>query len=278
MNAPRLQDLSRERKLALGLFLLLLLGFYGLAQVKLFTAVSDGSGYPGAEQVLKRYHGDPGKSLLHRVLDPSLPVTEPKRMYGYLGATDEEQAANRTKVLSWVERAAPRAEWAAVAPIFSGDSTCGQCHSTKPDAEGKPRTRADLPFETYEQVVAASQPDTGMSIHELSTSAHNHMMGFAVIAILASWIFTATRWRGPIVFLLILGAFLGAAVDVGSWWLTHFYGHPYEYLVLIGGGLFGCCTMGMVLLSLDELWLCGALGSLLAKIVGALRLGSRDVA
>jgi hypothetical protein len=274
VTGTRLSDLSRERRLALGLFLLLLLAFYGLAQVKLLTSVG-GERYPGPAAVLAKYHGDPKKSVFHKVLDPALPVTDPRNMFQYLGGSDEDRAARRTAILAWVDGGAPREGWLPLSTIFTGDDTCAMCHSTKGP---EPRARSDLPFETYDQVVEAARRDTGMSIHDLATSSHNHMMGFAVVAILASWIFTATRWRGPLVPILVAGAFVGAAVDVGSWWLTRWHGSPFQYGVILGGGAFGACVMAMVVLSLDELWLRGGLGSLLARATAALRLGRRDAA
>ena len=90
MAPLRLADLSRERRLALGLFLVLLVGFYGLSQVKLITAVGEGGGYPGAREVLVKYHGDPTRSLLHKVLDPTRPKSDPKNMYQYLGGSDAD--------------------------------------------------------------------------------------------------------------------------------------------------------------------------------------------
>lgn len=271
MDAARLADLPPVRRLAVGLFLVCLLAFYALAQVKVFTAVGGGS-FPGPAAVLAKYHGDLRNSRLHVVLDPRRSLSDPKRMYDHLGATDEERAGNRVKVLAWVEAGAPAAGWAALEPVFTGDATCGGCHSTKDNN----RTRRDLPFERHDQVVPFAAPDEGMSLAELTTSSHNHMFGFAVVALLVSMIFTATRWRGPLVPLLVAAAFLGALLDVLSWWLTKAWGSPFHLLVIAGGAAFGGSVTAMVLLCLDELWLRGAAGRRLAPLLTALRLGRRE--
>ena len=275
MNPTPLAALRSDQKLVLGCFLLLVLGFYALAQVKLVTAVPDEHGFPGPATVLVRYHGDPAQSIFHHVLDPELSTNDPKRMYDALGAIDAERSAARIRVLAWVEAGAPRKGWTDVAPLFTGEATCGACHSTRLDG-GKPRAKSDLPLESFEQAAPFARPGGGMSIHELSTSSHNHLMGFAVVALLTSWIFTRSRWRGPIVPILVLGSFAGAAIDVASWWLTWSAGDPFQYGVILGGASFGVATMSMVVLSLDELWNGGRVGVLVARPVVALRLGKLE--
>ena len=271
MDTPRLAEPPPVRRLAVGLLLVCLLAFYALAQVKVFMAVGGGA-FPGPAAVLSKYHGDRRHSRLHAVLDPRLSTSDAKRMYDHLGATDEERAANRIRVLAWVEAGAPASGWSDLEPVFAGDSTCGGCHSTKDET----RTKRDLPFERYDQVVPFAAPDEGMSWTDLSTSSHNHMFGFAVVAFLASMIFSATRWRGPLVPLLVASSFLGALLDVLAWWLTKAFGSPFHLLVIAGGAAFGGSVLAMVVLSLDELWLRGALARLLGPLLAAARLGRRE--
>ena len=271
----RLTELPASRRLAVGLFLLALLVFYGLSQVQLIVAVGGGTGYPTPHDVLVKYHGDPTRSRFHKVLDPSLALSDPKNMYQHLSPETLARAALRKKILAWVEDGMPKSEWPAVQRTFTSTEACAFCHRVAGEPEP---AKPDLPLETYEQVVAAAGPDTGMSSHDLATSSHNHAMGFAVVALLASLAFTATRWRGPVVPLLVLGSFLGSTLDVASWWLTKSLGHPWEFGVLAGGGLFGACSMTMVVLALDEMWLRGRVGALVEPVVRAARLGRRDPA
>jgi hypothetical protein len=258
--------------LAIGLFLLGLLAFHGLTQVQSALAVGGVAG-PSPADVLHRYHGDPTKSVLHVVLDPALDVNDPKRMYAFLGASDEEMRDRRAAILGWVEGGATREGYAAVRHVFEGELTCALCHSTKPDAEGNPRARRDLPFEGYEQVLAAARPDRGISPADLGTTSHNHLFAFLVGALLVSWAFTGTRWRGPVVPLLVAAAFVGALVDVASWWLTKRHGAPFHLVVMAGGAAWGGSVATMAVLTLDELWLRSSVGRVLAAVLRPLRLG-----
>jgi hypothetical protein len=242
--------------------------FYVAAQAQLFVVVGGSNAYPGASAVLARYHGDPTKSRFQRVLDPGRPAEDPKNMWKFLGPAEEDRPAQRKAILDWVEAGTPRERWPEVMPIFTGTATCAACHA--PGA-----SRADLPLDTYEHVVAMAGPDRGMTLDDLTTTTHNHLMGFAVAGLLVGMIFTASRWRGPVVSLLAAGVFVGAAIDVLSWWLTHWHGSPWHYAVLLGGGIFGGCLSAMAVLSLDELWFRGAIARLAEPLVKALRLGSR---
>jgi hypothetical protein len=266
----RLLELGGARRLAVALFLLLLLAFYGLAQVQLAFAVNDGKPLPGPDRTLAKYHGDPAKSRLHLALDPGRSGVA--AMYANLGSDEATRAARREEILRWVDGGAPRDGWPAVAPVFNDDATCGLCHSEKPLAD-QPRTMARLPFDTYEQVLAVTRPGAPMSIAALAETSHNHMAGFATLALLSSLAFTASRWRGAIATLLVLGAFGGAALDVASWWLTRAYGAPWHYAVMLGGGLFGASVTTMVLLSLDEVVLGGRVADRVAPLLARLRLG-----
>jgi hypothetical protein len=269
---PSLSALPPARRLTIGLFLLGLLAFHALTQVQLALAVGGGA-WPSPTDVLHRYHGDPTKSVLHKVLDPALGVDDPKRMYPFLGSSDEEMRDRRAAVLAWVEGGATREGYGAVRPVFEGDLTCGLCHSTRPDAEGNPRARHDLPFESWEQVVAAARPDRGMTPADLGTTSHNHLFAFLVGALLVGWAFTGTRWRGPIVPFLVALSFAGALVDVASWWLTKSHGGPFHLLVMAGGAAWGLALTTMAVLTLDELWLRSTIGRVLAAVLRPLRLG-----
>lgn len=251
MRPPSLHDLPAAVRLAGGLFLLLLLGFYGTAQAQLVLSAGAGA-WPGPAAVLAKYHGTHRGSRLHAALDPTRPESDPKAMYPNLGKTESERAERRRRVLGWVEAGARKGEWPAVESVFMATDGCVRCHSR---AEGGTRAKADLPFDTYEDVLAVTAIDTGMTPAALALSSHNHLMGFAVSALLVSLAFAITLWPRRVVHPLIALAFLGPVLDVSSWWLTHEYGHPFEYGVMLGGGLYGFALVGMAVLCLDELWL-----------------------
>ncbi len=269
-DSLRLAALPARFRLAIGAFLVGILCFYGLAQLKVITTVGTGTEIPGPEAILWRYHGNPSKTKLHLALDPSLPETDPRRMIGWLGDDDAERTTNRTKVLGWVERGASESEWSTLAPVFA---KCTPCHSAKAEGTG---TRPDLPFDRYVDVLPVTRGDDGMSFTELTTTSHNHLFGFMVGALLVSLLFGLTRWRGRLVPILMLGAFGGGILDVAAWWGTKFWGSPFHLLVFAGGASFGICLSAMAALTLDELLLKGRLGSLLEKPLARLRLARRD--
>ena len=250
----RLAELPGPLRLTIGCFTALILTFALLAQRNLWEQAGGGS-LPTPQRVLERYHGVPGSSRLHLVLDPSLPEDDDMAMYPYLGSSEETRAAARTKVLAWVERGAPESEWDTVSPIFTGEETCGQCHTVDGSA-------GSYPFERYEDVVPVAKMDGGMALGPLLISAHNHMYAFAVLALLLSLGLCASRWTGLPRTLLILAAFVGPLLDIGGWFLTRAFGEPFHWFVMVGGGMFGGATglMALIIL-LDVLRGSGASGA-----------------
>jgi hypothetical protein len=241
MDATRIAGWEPSRRLTAGLFALLMLLFAGLAQANLWHQVGGGAP-PGPEKVLWKYHGKPGATKLHQVLDMSLSQDDPHAMWPYAGATREEQASRVKQILTWVERGAPKDGWDALAPVFTGAETCGQCHSPG-------GLKQDLPLDSYEHVLPVTQPDTGMPMGQLFISAHNHFFAFAVGALLLSVLLTFTGLKPLYRTLLILAAFGGPVLDVGGWFLTKAFGAPFHLLVMAGGGMFGgaLATMAAVI-------------------------------
>ena len=268
MPPLHLGGLPGPARLAVGAFLLLILAFYGAAQVNLVLQAGT-RGIPGPTAVLERYHGSGKASRLHLVLDPTLPEDDPRAMYPHLGHAEEERKEKRLLVLGWVEAGAPRDQWSKVSEVFASrhGHGCVECHST---ADGGTRTRADLPLETYEQVLPFTTVDRGMDRATLALTSHNHLMGFAVSSLLVSLIFACTRWRKGLVSALVLAAFIGPAIDVSSWWLTNVYGHPFQYGVIAGGGLYGIALLTMSVLALDELLLGSQLRRLAQRVMPSL--------
>ncbi|MFM8387516.1 MAG: hypothetical protein ACKOCB_11960 [Planctomycetia bacterium] len=234
MSLERIATMPGPRRLAVAAFACAILAFGLLAQLNVATHVGEGS-VPRPEQVLWRYHGKPGSTDLHRVLDLALPEDDPHAMWPYLAAVAEEREARRAAILAWVDAGAPAAGWDAVAPVFTGAETCGQCHA----AGG---TKGDLPFDTYEHVLAVAQPDTGMAWGDLTVTAHNHAFGFSVAALLLGLLVSATGLRPRWQVLVIVALFLGPVLDVGAWFLTRWLGSPWHLVVMAGGGLFAAAS------------------------------------
>lgn len=240
----RIAHMPGTRRLAIALFACLILLFGLLSQANLWFNVG-GGGPPGPERVLWKYHGKPGATKLDQVLDPALSEDDPRAMWPYLGATPAQQAERRTAILAWVEAGAPRTGWDALAPVFTGAETCGQCHASG-------GLKQDLPFDTYEHVLPVTEPDRGIAWGTLFVTSHNHFFAFAVAALLLSLLLTFTGLRSLPRVLLILAAFGGPLIDVGCWFLTKLYGAPFHLGVMLGGALFGIAIAAMAAVVLWE--------------------------
>ncbi|MFM8979700.1 MAG: hypothetical protein ACKOSS_04470 [Planctomycetia bacterium] len=83
MSLERIATMPGPRRLAVAAFACAILAFSLLAQLNVATHVGEGS-IPRPEQVLWRYHGKPGSTPLHRVLDMALPEDDPHAMWPYL--------------------------------------------------------------------------------------------------------------------------------------------------------------------------------------------------
>ena len=241
---PRLSHLPGPMRLAGALFAVSLLGFMLLAQVNLWVQDGDGK-LPGPDAVLAKYHGDAKLSRLAQVLDPErLPEEDPHAMWLFLGADDEEIAANWARVETWLDEGATREGFGAVEEIFLDPVWCASCHG--PDGE-----KADLPFTSYADVAPLAS-DGRMPLAPLLISAHNHAFGFAIAALLISVLLVMTGVPRALQGLLVLALFVGPMLDIGGWFLTRSLGAPFHWMVMAGGGMFGSAALLAVLLILRE--------------------------
>jgi hypothetical protein len=225
----------------------LILCFLLLAQRNMFEQVAGGSP-PTLTQVLERYHGKPGHSLLHEVLDLDRRLEDPRNMWQYLGGSgrsDPVTIANRKAILDWVEAGATREGYARVETIFTSIESCGACHT----AGGE---RHDLPFDDYDGVLAVATTGGGMPLPRLLISAHNHLFAFAVLGLLMGLGLSLSRLGGLPRLLLIGGLVLGPLLDISAWFLTRSFGSPFHLLVVAGGGLFGLSVTASALIVLRD--------------------------
>ena len=92
------------------------------------------------------------------------------------------------------------------------------------------------------------------SLAVLLRMGHQHTFGHGVMYGLTGAIFlfagASQRWTLAV----ITGAFFGAWLDLGSWFLLKFYSENWEYLSMFAGGLFSLSFAAMLLLSLRALW------------------------
>lgn len=243
LEQVNLAALPSGLRLAVGAFAGLILGFALLAQVNLWVQDGDGA-LPGPDRILHKYHGKPGSSRLHHVLDPALPEGDPLAMWPHLG-DEPQRSERRNKILAWVEHGAHEHNWSEVKPIFHAQDGCIQCHTPTGEA-------SHVSFETYEGVLSVASLDGGMPLGKLTITAHNHAFGFAVLALLLSVLLCFSQVTGPFRYALIAAAFAGPLLDISGWFLTRSLGTPFQYQVMLGGALFGGSTGLMALLVLKD--------------------------
>lgn len=246
---PRIRTLAPSVRLAVACFAALVLGFALLAQVNLWHQVAGGTP-PSPEHVLERYHGDPDRSRLDDVLDgeahPGL--DDPKNMWQHLGGESWEDPTtqeNRRLITDWIDAGAPEDGFAPVKAIFTDEQRCGACHLPGGSQES-------VPLDTHAAVLPLTKPGGKYPLGSLLISAHNHLFGFAVLALLLSLGVCGTGLPARLRALLILGASGGAALDIAGWFLTRAWGSPFHLMIMTGGGLFGLCTTAMALAVLHE--------------------------
>jgi hypothetical protein len=267
----KLPELAFSHRLAVGLFLLSLVYFYGHAQWNLRVNVGQ-QAFPTADDVLLKYHGRREESRLEFVLDPRRNPKKDFAMYQYLDGDYEGPEVQRKRyeaIVNWVRAGSSESGWGPVAKIFTHPKLCGNCH-----APGK--EMAKVPLVTFADVKRFARMDTGLSEARLTKLSHSHLAGFALLAVVTSLIFGFTRYRPIIVAPLLLMVFFGPMIDVTGWWLTKQYGMPWPYLIMAGGALFGFGLMAMVALTLDELWLRSLFGRTLNQILRPLGLRIRE--
>ncbi len=159
------------------------------------------------------------------------------------GMGEELTLLDKTRLLEWIRRGAPEAEFAQVGPIFS--NSCAECHNHE-DMPGAPLT-------TYEEVAAYTVMDTGTSVKTLVRVSHIHVFGMTFLFTIVSGIFVMseakTGWRAVIVAI----PFVAIWLDIGSWWITRM--NPFfAYTVVIGGTIVGLSIAIQIFLSLYEMW------------------------
>jgi hypothetical protein len=94
---------------------------------------------------------------------------------------------------------------------------CVRCHSAH---VGGPA--AELPLETYEEVLDYCQPEAragGMSLKKLAQTTHVHLLGFAMLYGLTGLVFAISSYPGWVRVLVAPWPLLAQVLDISCWWL-----------------------------------------------------------
>jgi len=93
------------------------------------------------------------------------------------------------------------------------------------------------------------------SLEALLRMAHQHVFGHGVMYFLTAGVFLFAGWPERWTLLLITAPFVGAWLDLASWFLLKYGSEKWEYLSAAAGVLFSASFAVMLLASLKELWL-----------------------
>ncbi|MEE9591776.1 MAG: hypothetical protein V3W26_04615, partial [Thermodesulfobacteriota bacterium] len=215
------------------LFLITMGVGYLLAMAYLYTSHEMLDGRPGlsVDDVAYTYYGSRSGTTLEAALRGSMSSYAPFE--------------EREEIIKWIYSGSPDAEYHnKIKPIV--DRRCIPCH--KPEAS--PMVTS---LSTKEEIGKLTRVDMGKSIGELAKVSHIHLFGVGVIFFIMGKIFILCEL--PIIFKRIVVAipFMAIAMDIGSWWLTHW--QPlFAYVVIIGGALMGLSIAFQITISIYQMW------------------------
>jgi hypothetical protein len=213
---------------------LLVLGLgYIFAMIQIYEVDAGRDGRPGltAEDIAISYRGNRTATRLESALKGP--------MSGMLPADDG------SAIIGWVRSGLDKAAYEAkIEPIIA--QRCLSCHDG---------SNPHIPnLNSYENLAAMAQVDTGMSLATLVRVSHIHMFGLTFIFFLMGTIFSHAYVR-PVWFkaVIIVLPFLSMIVDVGSWYLIK-VNAIFAWTVIVGGGLMGISFAVQWIVSMYQMW------------------------
>ena len=213
---------------------LLVLGLgYIFAMIQIYEVDAGRDGKPGltAADIAISYRGNRAATRLETALQGP--------MSGMLPADDG------SAIIGWVHGGLDKAAYdAKIKPIIA--QRCLTCHDG---------SNPHIPnLNSYDNLAAMAQVDTGMSLATLVRVSHIHMFGLTFIFFLMGTIFSHAYVR-PVWFkaVIIVLPFLSIIVDVGSWYLTK-VDAVFAWTVIIGGGLMGISFAVQWIVSMYQMW------------------------
>jgi hypothetical protein len=229
----RFYDCSVSEKLLDSLFLITMGVGYLLAMAYLYTSHEMLDGKPGlsVDDVAYSYYGSRSGTTLESALRGSMSVYAPFE--------------EREEIIEWIYSRSPDAEYQnKIKPII--DQRCISCHN--------PESGMMIPpLSTKEEIKKLTRVDMGKSIGELAKVSHIHLFGIGILFFVMGKIFILSEL--PIIFKRIVVAipFIAIAMDIGSWWLTH-WKPLFAYVVIIGGALMGLSIAFQTIISIYQMW------------------------
>ena len=208
---------------------------YLFALIYLFHTYAGKDGDPtslSAQDLIIAYSGSGKDSRLEGALRGPMSVMLPR---------DELKT-----VVGWVQAGADKPNFEkTVRPIL--DQRCMSCHDG---------SNPHLPnLNGFDNVKKVTEKDTGTEVFTLVRVSHIHLFGITFIFFLLGTIFSHAYvrpvWLKVIVVVL---PFVALVIDVAAWYITKFY-HPFAYVVMAGGAVYGMCFGFMWVVSMWQMWI-----------------------
>ena len=149
------------------------------------------------------------------------------------------------RIVAWVQAGADRAKYdSEIKPVIN--QRCISCHS------GTDPHIANLG--DWDSVKKLTEEDKGTDIFTLVRVSHIHLFGLTFIFFIVGLIFSHAYVR-PVWFKCTVVAlpFLCTLVDVFSWYLVKVF-HPFAWVTMGSGALYGLCFAFMWLVSMYQMW------------------------
>lgn len=229
----RYSDCSVSEKFLDSCFLITIGIGYLLALLFLYMTYSGLDNKPGlsAQDVIYSYYGNRSGSSLESALRGS--------MSGYISAEEKE------KVVAWIfDGSQEKTFITEIKPIF--DKNCLMCHG--PDSGSGMVNPSEL-----KEVKKLTAVDMGKSVVSLARVSHIHLFGVGLLLFLVGKIFILCEMAAMLKRVVVAIPFFAIFMDIGSWWLTHWY-PIFAYVVIAGGALMGISIAFQIAISLYQMW------------------------
>lgn len=215
---------------------LLVLGLaYLFAGIYLFHSYSGKDGNPmtlSYDDIVIAYSGSGKGSRLEGALRGSMSAMLPFE--------------EKNVLLDWAREGAERAKFeSGIRPIL--DKRCMACHDG---------SNPNLPnLNGHDNVLKVTEHDTGTALFTLVRVSHIHLFGITFIFFLLGTIFSHAYVRPVWLKCAVIGLpFVALVIDVAAWYVTKVY-HPFAYVVMAGGAVYGACFAFMWFVSMWQMWI-----------------------
>jgi hypothetical protein len=204
----------------------------GFANIYLTYSPTDEKPGMSIEDIRIAFYGAREKTVLEGAIDGS--------MKEYFNSDADYQATKE-----WLAAGATEDGFARIKPIF--DASCSTCHSADAEVAG-------VVTETYQDVQAYLQQDTGKSVGRLVSLSHTHVLATLPVIFILILIFSFSRYAGWAKGLVMVYSLLSILADIGAWWLAKLAAWAAP-LVILGGVSLAFAFALLIVLSFVDMWI-----------------------